>query len=173
MGGGALSIVERRCYKCRQILPIGSFHKNSGEGRHANHFWCKKCRCAAESQRRKDPAWIEAQAIKKAGNLPWRANELIRNIRKRCKREGWEFDLTPEWLLAKFQAGICEVSGLKFDFSAVKGPFTPSVDRVTAGAGYSKTNCRVVLMCVNSALMWWGIEAFIPVARAIAEKHPK
>ncbi len=56
--------------------------------------------------------------------------------------------------------------------SAVKGPYTPSVDRVTAGAGYTRSNCRLVLMCVNSALMWWGLEAFIPVAKAIAEKNP-
>jgi len=162
----------RRCSKCTRFFSPVHFHKNKNIKKSDGlHIWCKACRCAVEKTKRKDPQWIELQRVKKAGNIPWRANELLRNIRRRSKAEGWEFDLDCDWLIQRLEAGICEISALPFDMSAIKGPYTPSVDRVIAGGGYTKRNCRVVLMCVNSALMNWGFEAFLPVAKAIAEAY--
>jgi hypothetical protein len=178
MDSRALSLVPdlelcalRRCSKCEGFFSPVHFHKNKAIGADGMHLWCKQCRCNAEKSRRVDPEWLKHHAERRQADLPWRAREALRIILKRCAREGWEFDLDEAWVLERFEAGACEISGLNLDFSSRRGAYTPSIDRKTSSAGYTKRNCRVVLWCVNSALNNWGLEAFLPVAIAIAEKH--
>lgn len=95
----------------------------------------------------------------------------MRRTAKRCKREGFEFDLDDAWYIERLKAGVCELTGLPFDLSATLGPYSPSIDRIIAGTGYTKRNCRVVLHCLNFAMGNWGIAAFLPVARALIERN--
>lgn len=92
--------------------------------------------------------------------------------RKRAKESGLQFDLDTEWVLSRLEIGTCEISALPFDFSSGKRQaFGPSIDRIIPGGGYTKQNCRVVLNAVNTALMDWGLDSFIGIAKAIAAKY--
>lgn len=71
------------------------------------------------------------------------------------------FDLTLEWILERIEAGRCELTGIRFDLSPISqkqriNPFSPSVDRVKPGIGYTMDNCRVVATAMNIALGAWG-----------------
>lgn len=85
-----------------------------------------------------------------------RANNILGMIRHRSKASGMECDLTLDWLHEKFKKGVCEITGLPFDFKppdkkGAKPPFTPSVDRIDPTKGYTKDNCQVILWAVNRA----------------------
>jgi hypothetical protein len=175
VGQKTLSLVTEcsslvQCARCKLFWSPVHFHSNSPISKHP---YCKVCRCEAEKLRRLDPEWQRLRRIKHATDLRWRAREMHRALKKRSKRDGLEFDLTAEWIFEKFRAGTCDICDLPFDFSSTEqaGPYTPSVDRIIAGGGYTRRNCRVVLMCVNAAMMAWGMEAFLPVAKAIAAKY--
>jgi len=166
---------ERMCSKCGQTKPISGFspHKSGiGDGYHG---WCKVCRSEAEWFRRNNPRLIEAHKNKYERNHAYRARTVLRNVSKRCRREGIAFDLDDEWLVARLAAGVCEVTGLRFDMSLAshgkskvrRNPMTPSIDRIIPADGYVKTNCRVVVYALNAAMSEWGLETFLPIAEAI------
>jgi hypothetical protein len=84
---------------------------------------------------------------------PW--TYLLISARKRAEKYSLLYDLTPQWgeLAWKSTNGCCVVTGLPF----VPGrqgrgphPFSPSIDRIDSKLGYLQTNCRFVLMAVNS-----------------------
>ena len=68
-------------------------------------------------------------------------------------------------------AGCCEVTGIEFDFTAAKGPFSPSIDRVRAGGKYTEENCRVVCWALNSAMGTWGLEPVLKIASTLLEQR--
>jgi hypothetical protein len=69
----------------------------------------------------------------------------------------------------------CAVTGLEFrylqneasEFST--NPYGLSLDRIDNAKGYTKTNTRLVLVAVNTALNEWGVENFLVIARAALE----
>lgn len=102
--------------------------------------------------------------------MSFRAMNILRNIKKRARKLGLKCDLDVEWLIAKFD-GKCELTGIAFDCRIKM--LTPSVDRIAAAGDYTKVNCRMTLMAVNLALNQWGLEAFLPIAEALVERHKR
>ena len=155
-----------RCGHCKT-------HKHPSEY-YGQKMWCKACRKADQVRRRKDDACIVRHKDKYANNREFRAHAILKRVQKRAKVNGLEFDLDHAWVLERLNSG-CEVSGLPYDFSAegahIRQPFGPSVDRILAGGGYTKRNCRMILMCLNTAFMDWGMERFLPVVKAVYEKQ--
>ena len=77
---------------------------------------------------------------------------------KRAEDRGMEFNLTPEWIQPKLEAGFCEASGLPLELSGgeFKGyghfrPWTPSLDRIDPTKGYTTDNVQVVCWIYNQA----------------------
>lgn len=99
---------------------------------------------------------------------------MFRRVKKRAKASGVEFDLDVPWLLERLGRG-CEISGLPFDYSSPghRKPhaYGPAVDRIKAGGSYTKSNCRLILNCLNTALLDWGMETFLRVAQVVTEKQ--
>ena len=145
------------------MKPPGDFYRQKA--------WCKECRKQDERNRRKNPKLIARYRARYANDLEFRAKEIFDRCKKRSKADGLQFDLDLEWVLSRLQSGTCAVSGMRFDFSAGKQPRGPSVDRIRAGGGYTKDNCRMVLNAVNAALMDWGLDQFVDIAKAIAARH--
>jgi len=97
-----------------------------------------------------------------------RALQMLQGVRARSKKKGLSVSITLEWLEGKLSSGVCEITGLPFDFSRVglKGPHAPSLDRIDASKGYVPENCRVILWALNTAFSWWGEESFGVIAKA-------
>lgn len=108
-------------------------------------------------------------------NAQWKLNRpegyLFYRSQVRARRNGLEFSLTKEWLRAKLEPGVCEVTGLPFVFDMGKPgeflPFSPSIDRKDSSKGYTLENCRVVCLVFNYACHTWGDEVVMKMARAL------
>lgn len=78
-----------------------------------------------------------------------RASTLLKGVNDRDKSHQLDID----WFVEKLNKGICEVTGLKFDFEPHpiygKNPMAPSVDRIDSSIGYTKENSRLVIWQYN------------------------
>lgn len=167
----------RRCSKCGATKEIGEFYTNKNSRYQSARIagWCKQCRRLDEAKRRADPRLVSRFHDKYETDMAFRARELLRAVQKRCRREGFAFDLDVEWLATRL-SGVCELTGLSFDMSVRSrrpGPFTPSLDRIVPGAGYTKANCRVVLFAVNAMLKDFTLDAMLPIVEALVRRHSK
>lgn len=74
---------------------------------------------------------------------------MIGRSKARAKKQHFAYDLDRTWLRRKLLAGRCEFSGVPFVNGQQYHPFSPSLDRVDPGRGYTKDNCKVILLCLN------------------------
>lgn len=107
-----------------------------------------------------------------------RAILIYQGAKQRATKKGLDFDLEVEWILAKLETGVCELSGMPFNFGyetsrqnpGKKNPHSPSIDRVDSTKGYTKDNCRIVLWAVNTAMSHWGLEITKEIWQRICTK---
>ena len=97
----------------------------------------------------------------KSDPVYYKALNLYNSCKKRAQEKGLAFDLTIEWMMGKLKEGKCEVTGFEFeitpfiDKSSVQLDYlklsytSPSVDKIDASKGYTKDNCRLVLLAYN------------------------
>ncbi len=98
-------------------------------------------------------------------------SRLISNAKARAKEKGLAFDLNlyKSEIQSRVAMGLCETTGLPFNFDA-RGHMSwdsPSLDQIEAGGGYPYPNVRVVLWADNSARGDWGddIADLVAIAR--------
>jgi hypothetical protein len=99
--------------------------------------------------------------------ISWR----LYGTRKSAKAKGVECDIDFEWFKVRFDAGVCELSGLPFDFVGKRSPNSPSVDRIDPNGPYTKQNCRLILWWLNRALVNMSDDYCLGVFRAIFIKR--
>lgn len=99
------------------------------------------------------------------------ATHLHRELKNRAQRWGLPFNLKLSYIENAMKSGVCEVSGLPFQESDRRGPFSMSIDKIKPELGYVTGNVRAVLWCVNAALGDWGLEVALPVFRAIVDTN--
>jgi hypothetical protein len=135
----------KRCNKCGKVLPIDQFYsinKNIRSNEYSS--LCKQC-CLLKG-------------------LAWRSKDPIRTrclyTLNRIKRKDKDCDIDIEWLHEKFSNGICEVTGIPFDFGygRKRHPYSPSIDRIDPTKGYTKENCQIVIWIYNMAKGEWSEE---------------
>jgi len=151
---------KRKCYKCQQIFPY------TNEFFFSNQRACKTC-----SKKIRNSSYQSLM-----NNLTSDKLLLIRcrQAYQRACQKGWEFNLTPEYLLEIYnkQKGLCYYSGIKMEI-ALKGytcnNYVLSIDRINSYGGYTKEN--VVLCCdaVNTMKMQMVTEEFINICKKIVE----
>ena len=129
--------------------------------------------CTRE-RRAADPSKFRERA--RADRQKKKAAYLFYSVKARATKAGIPFDLNKEWLQDRIDAGICEMSGLPFDFETLggHGPRNPngaSVDRIRANGGYTKDNCRLILWSINRALSNWGDEYMLHIFRTILRRR--
>lgn len=120
--------------------------------------------------------WKNRDKILAQQKVNWRikrAPRLLSTIRKKCNRDGLSCDLTVKWLQERFDAGVCEMSGLPFDFATAHGPYCPSIDRIKAGGGYTQDNCRMIILFLNRALSNMGDDFACKVFAAVLERRAR
>lgn len=112
---------------------------------------------------------------KNKSNPVFRAKGMVQAAKTRCKMYGGEVTVTWEWVAEKIKNGKCELTGLPFDLSGVKGhgknPFSPSIDRINPNnKNYEIGNVRIILQSLNMALSNYGIEHLILITDAMKNK---
>ena len=107
---------------------------------------------------------------KERAEKPWLV--LLRPARKRSKDKNIDFDLDVEWAMSRW-TGKCELTGIEFDLTS-KGrggkPKSPSIDRINPNIGYVKSNCRIILWCVNSFKQTMNDDSMLEIARKLVSK---
>ena len=139
---------------------------------------CSLCQRAYEriwrsknKERLRKARWIRSPKAKLYSRLyraKNRARYLLAECRRRCAREGWEFDLDENEIQARINVGRCEVTGYPLNSSPLtvryeRRPDSPSLDRINPKLGYTKKNVRVVCLAVNLAMSNWGELAVAPI----------
>jgi hypothetical protein len=119
---------------------------------------------------------VDAEATRVKGGTPMWAAKLYNTSKRRATQRGivWSLSAADFRGIVERCAGLCEVSGvpLMLTITGLKGPYGPSLDRIESRGTYAKDNVRIVCVAVNFALNSWGLDAFLPIARALAAKHP-
>ena len=135
-----LSTEERYCRKCNTIKNISEFYKS-------NKTYCRECQNKCTHEWRLD------------NPLEWKVLNTLSRIKNTCKKKDIPYDLDAEWFRLKLKTGICEVTGIQFDFTLDKSKhglstlnaYSPTIDRVIPELGYIKENCVVCAWIYNRA----------------------
>lgn len=99
-----------------------------------------------------------------------RAQRLMGSIRKRSKQKGQKFDITLDWLEERIAPGVCQVTGLPFDFSSGRSPYSPSIDKIDPKGAYTQDNAQVVVWMYNAAKGHWGHEDVMKMVRKLYDQ---
>lgn len=92
---------------------------------------------------------------------------------KRAQSKKMDFDLDKKWLSKKLRLKKCEVSGLPFNYH--KGPWhTLSIDRIDSNHGYTKENCKAILLGINIGKgQNCTYDEVYTISKAFVEKYEK
>lgn len=119
--------------------------------------------------------YVDPKAIQTRGGIQHWARKLWQDSKRRATQRGVTFTLTLNEFaeIVDRSAGFCEVSGHPLTLTATgqKGPYGPSIDRLQPLHGYTASNVRIVCVAVNFALNSWGLDAFMPLAKALVNRH--
>ena len=158
------------CLKC--AAPIKQRRKNAK--------YCSSQCCSAASSARfasRQTKEVRAQWRKYFYTPRGTITALLGNAKDRAKKVGVPFALSREWVAAKLEIGICEMSGIPL-VRAPRGktrthPFAPSLDRIIPSLGYIEANVRLVAFAVNQARSDFGDEILVQIAHALVAKQKK
>lgn len=96
---------------------------------------------------------------------------LLHSVKQRCDKAGLPFDLDIDWLLPRYLAAKCEVTGLPLNLFGVgtvgERPWGPSLDRVDQTAGYTKDNVLLVCWMLNRAKGSGSMSDVLLLAKAL------
>lgn len=99
-----------------------------------------------------------------------RAGILLANARARARNHGFALDIDKVWVQVRLEAGICELTGIRFDLqplgNGLQNPFSPSIDRINPEIGYTIGNSRVIVTAMNLALHSFGELVFEHIAQS-------
>jgi len=103
-----------------------------------------------------------------------RAHRLITHAKSRAKKKRIKFNLDVNEIEDKLNFGLCEKTGIPFDFSAngkkgTRSIYTPTIDRINPSMGYTSANTQVVIMAYNGLKSTGTDFQAVQVARAIVE----
>lgn len=175
------------CPRCCIEKPRAGFHSRR-QSRDGMTSHCTTCRAVTakkwreknlESTKLVGARWrsenrehLRARGAERS--LKKRAKIAVAQARTRSRKSGVPCDLDGhiDEIQARMDAGVCELSGLKFDMSPGRTFRSPSLDRKAPSLGYVYSNLRVVCFGMNTALGNWGDDAFRLIAEGFLRKNP-
>lgn len=107
---------------------------------------------------------------------------MMVSARHRAKKKGLPFSLEVCWAEERLQKGVCEATGIPFNFSTDRiksanwdkaNPLAPSIDRIDQTRGYTSENCQMIVWLLNRAKGHFELPVFRQVIMAYLEKSPK
>ena len=96
-----------------------------------------------------------------------KARQLFNAAKTRARNKKVNFSITINWIFEKLKNGLCEYSGMKFNFNKSGEPnlMSPSIDRINPEAGYTESNCKIVLYPLNLFKNRYDLNDLIPIAK--------
>jgi hypothetical protein len=91
--------------------------------------------------------------VKKYKQTPeGRANHLWNHAKKRANQKGLIFDITPKIVQTKLEIAVKKWRkiGIEFDYLGTKLAYSPSLDQIKAGQGYTLENIQIVPWAWNA-----------------------
>lgn len=94
-----------------------------------------------------------------------RAGFLLMSAKQRSKN----VTITKQWIQERLDRGYCEVTGLPFVLTSnkIKNPWSPSLDQIRPGQGYTLENTQLVVWIYNVAKGSWAHEDVLTLANAL------
>ena len=118
----------------------------------------------------------ERREIKRKRDLTaiGKAEQIIKNSKRNAKKRGHDHTLTTQDLLPALEKGVCELTGLPFNFEPAQNKkhmnlYAASADRLDNSKGYHKDNVRIVLWAVNRAVGEDEDEEMLPILEAMVK----
>lgn len=161
---------ERYCKDCGSLKPYSQYYLRSNGrplGRVCRDCTLEKNRTSSMNEEVREKRLIrqklysennaekvKASSYKHYNSLHGRAASMLKTSkRKSSKFDNSVHDLTLEFIMQKLARGVCEVTGLSFDFDRHEyykcNPFSPSIDRIDSTIGYKQDNVRIVIWQYN------------------------
>lgn len=114
------------------------------------------------ARKKANPDWFRERDRRYWHSPKGRAGFLLRAAKDRTKN----VTITKQWIQERLDVGRCEVTGLPFVLTANKiaNPWSPSLDQIVAGRGYTPENTQVVVWIYNVAKGSWAHEDVLVLA---------
>ena len=93
--------------------------------------------------------YLEKGAAVNKENYHSKLRDRVRTLLSVARRRASSFDLTVDQMLPRFEQGLCEATGIPFEMTGARNPFSPSLDQKVPGAGYTIENVQVVCLIYN------------------------
>ncbi|MFZ2619851.1 MAG: hypothetical protein WAX89_03165 [Alphaproteobacteria bacterium] len=101
---------------------------------------------------------------------------LYNGARSKAKKRELSFNLSYGDVRRRVEAGVCEVTGIPFDFvrkphKGIDFPFRASLDRIDNTVGYVASNVQVVVKIYNHCKWNWHEADGLRLARALVARY--
>lgn len=124
---------------------------------------------AHEKNRERDNAWSRRRYRRTRAKTPWKP--LLEMAKVRARQKGTPCNLTDFWAANRW-TGKCEITGIAFELGlTARSPYSPSIDQIKPGQGYTEDNSRFVLWAINSFKNVGTDEQMFQIAAAITRAH--
>ena len=142
-----MSETMKWCQGCEYMLPRERFSKDRSKA-DGVQTRCKDCKAAYRATyRAKRSAYNAAYNTTLAGL----ASAMLRDARRRARHDRQPCTITRERVLEALRLRVCSLTGLRWvRGTGVAGLYSPTLDRIDPGAGYTPENTRLVLHAVNT-----------------------
>jgi len=120
----------------------------------------------ANPERARELAAQHTRAYK--NRYPWAT--CLSSVRISARKRGILCTIDSQWARDEW-TGRCAVTGLEFAKSATPSPFSPSIDRINPRSGYTRKNCRFVLLGYNMLKHVGTDTDVLKIAEAICAKN--
>ncbi len=146
---------SKTCKTCNETKPLEAFYKTSSSS-DSRRIHCGVCVCK------------KLKEIREKIGAPIRGlrhGVLFKNARARARKRGIPFEITSDWIKEKLSIGRCEVTGIPF--ADYHSPWSPSLDQIIPGHGYTKENTQLVVYAYNMAKNRFSHDDVMLLAKAL------
>ena len=165
---GIFYVVRKKtCKPCSALLRIKPINKQTLQS---------KARHSRKNLNDLEKKEMHELYLKWYGTIPYRATVLRSTAVNRARKLGLPCTLTKEWIEERLKGGVCEITGVKFDFKSLgKGmrKYAPSLDRQNPKQGYTEENTRVVVWIYNLWKSTYSDNEVVEFAKIVVEAAGK
>lgn len=167
-----VNLPNKKCSICKAVKSKEtdfSYKPSSKDGYFSSCKECEKHLKKNHRQKRKQKVLSESE-IKKEKLV-----RLFDSTKARAKKRNLPFSISFEWLVSRCdnQNDCCLLTGLKLNFqrdsNGISIPFSPSLDQIKPGQGYTENNTRLVCTAINLGMNKFGEQVFKTIAESYLE----